>query len=79
MFSIGHILMDGQIVVDDLSPDNVGLTIGNPILDFITPDFLKNLKIIDMGYQTVPEWLELGYKLKNGGKVSLLKKYSNKK
>ena len=69
---------NGSIVVDDLDPGNVGLTTGSPMLDLITPNFLKKPYIIDMGYQTVPEWMELGFKLKNGGRLSLLKKYSNK-
>lgn len=61
---------DGKIVIDDIAPDNIGLTSGNPWLDKILPDFLKKPQIIDMSYQTVPEWIDLGYQLKrNGGKL----------
>lgn len=61
---------NGRVVIDDIAPGNVGLTSGNPWLDKLIPDFIKSLKIIDMSYQTVPEWLELGYQLKRkGGKL----------
>lgn len=60
---------NGNIVIDDISPGNVGLTSGNKYLDLILPDFLKKPKIIDMIYQTVPEWKAQGFTLKNGGKL----------
>lgn len=61
---------NGQVVIDDVAPGNIGLTSGNPWLDKILPDFLKKPQIIDMSYQTVPEWINLGYQLKrNGGKL----------
>lgn len=60
---------NGRVVIDDIAPDNIGLTSGNSWLDKILPDFLKKPQIIDMNYQTVPEWLELGFVLKNGGKL----------
>lgn len=48
---------NGQVVVDDVSPGNVGLTwSGKP-------------KMIDFNLQTVPEWLSQGFSLKKGGKV----------
>lgn len=63
---------NGKVVIDDISPGNIGLTSGNPQLDKLLPDFLKKPKIIDMAYQTIPEWLELGYQLKrNGGKLNV--------
>ncbi len=63
---------NGKVVIDDISPGNIGLTSGNPWLDKVLPDFLKKPKIIDMAYQTVPEWLELGYQLKRkGGKLNV--------
>lgn len=65
----GRAYTDGTIVIDDISPGNVGLTSGYPWLDKILPDFLKKPKIIDMIYQTVPEWEAMGYKLKKGGKL----------
>lgn len=52
-----------DIVIDDISPDNVGTTLfGKP-------------KIIDFNFQTVPEWLEQGFKLRLGGKLSSFKYY----
>lgn len=65
----GAAYTDGKIVIDDIAPGNLGLTSGNPLLDMILPDFLKKPKIIDMVYQTVPEWRAMGYKLKHGGKL----------
>lgn len=50
-----------NIVIDDISPDNIGITLlGNP-------------KIIDFNFQTVPEWLEQGFKLKLGGVITSFK------
>ena len=49
---------NGRIVVDDISPGNVGL------------DWLRRPKIIDSNVQTVPEWLEMGFHLKYGGKMN---------
>lgn len=44
-------------VIDDIGPGNVGLTwSGKP-------------KIIDFNFQSVPEWYEQGFKLKEGGKL----------
>lgn len=48
---------NGKLVVDDISPDNVGLT------------FFRKPKMIDFNIQTVPEWLQQGFTLKNGGKL----------
>ena len=48
---------NGNLVIDDISPDNVGL------------DWLRRPKIIDGNVQTVPEWLEQGFSLRNGGKI----------
>lgn len=48
---------NGRVVVDDISPDNVGL------------DWLRRPKMIDFNMQTVPEWLDMGFTLKNGGKL----------
>lgn len=46
-------------VIDDIGPGNVGLTwAGQP-------------RIIDFNFQTVPEWLAQGFKLKFGGKLNL--------
>ena len=49
---------DGKIVIDDVSPDNVGL------------NFFGKPKLIDFNMQSVPEWLELGFSFKNGGKLT---------
>ena len=48
---------NGQVVVDDVAPGNVGL------------DWLRRPKMIDFNMQTVPEWLSMGFHLKNGGKL----------
>lgn len=49
---------DGKVVVDDVSPGNVGL------------DWLGRPKMIDFNLQTVPEWIEQGFTLKRkGGKL----------
>ena len=60
---------NGQVVVDDIAPGNVGLTSGNPWLDKLILDFIKNPRIIDSSYQTVSEWTSMGFKLKKGGKI----------
>ena len=49
--------IDGNIVVDDVAPGNVGIT------------FFGNPKLIDYNKWTIPEWLEQGFKLKKGGKL----------
>lgn len=51
------------IVIDDISPDNVGITV------------FRKPKILDFNFQTIPEWIELGYKLQLGGKIKLFKSY----
>lgn len=66
---------NGSIVIDDIAPGNVGLTSGNSYLDIILPDFLKKPQIIDMAYQTVPEWTSQGFRLKDGGKLQKSNKY----
>lgn len=49
---------DGNVVIDDIAPGNVGVNIfGQP-------------KLIDFNMQSVPEWLEQGFILKNGGKFN---------
>ena len=49
---------DGNVVIDDVAPGNVGVNIfGQP-------------KLIDFNMQSVPEWLEQGFILKNGGKFN---------
>lgn len=48
---------NGQVVVDDVSPGNVGLT------------FLRQPKMIDFNLQPVSEWVAQGFKLKKGGKL----------
>lgn len=48
---------DGQVVVDDVAPGNVGL------------DWLGRPKMIDFSVQTIPEWLEQGFRLKDGGRL----------
>ena len=47
---------NGTVVVDDVSPGNVGLT------------FFKKPKLLDFNLQTVPSWTNQGFTLKNGGK-----------
>ena len=47
---------NGAVVVDDVSPGNVGLT------------FFKKPKLLDFNLQTVPSWTSQGFTLKNGGK-----------
>lgn len=47
---------NGTVVVDDVSPGNVGLT------------FFKKPKLLDFNLQTVPSWTSQGFALKNGGK-----------
>lgn len=48
---------NGQVVVDDVAPGNVGL------------DWLRRPKMIDFNMQTVPEWTAQGFHLKRGGKL----------
>ena len=48
---------NGQVVVDDVAPGNVGL------------DWLRRPKMIDFNLQTVPEWTAQGFTLKDGGKL----------
>lgn len=48
---------NGNIVIDDVSPGNVGLT------------FFRKPKLLDFNLQTVPNWIEQGFTLKNGGKL----------
>lgn len=48
---------NGQVVVDDVSPGNVGLT------------FLRQPKIIDFNLQPVSEWMAQGFRLRDGGKL----------
>lgn len=48
---------NGQVVVDDVAPGNVGL------------DWLRRPKMIDFNLQTVPEWTAQGFHLKRGGKL----------
>ena len=47
---------NGTVVVDDVSPGNVGLTC------------FKKPKLLDFNLQTVPSWTSQGFTLKNGGK-----------
>ena len=47
---------NGTVVVDDVSPGNVGLT------------FFKKPKLLDFNLQPVPSWTSQGFTLKNGGK-----------
>ena len=47
---------NGTVVVDDVSPGNVGL------------NFFKKPKLLDFNLQTVPSWTSQGFTLKNGGK-----------
>ena len=48
---------NGQVVIDDIAPGNVGLT------------FFRQPKMIDFNLQSVPKWIEQGFSLKNGGKL----------
>ena len=48
---------NGQVMVDDVSPGNVGLT------------FFRQPKMIDFNLQSIPEWIAQGFKLKKGGKL----------
>lgn len=48
---------DGTVVIDDVSPGNVGL------------DWLRRPKMIDFNLQPVSEWVAQGFKLKKGGKL----------
>lgn len=48
---------NGQVVIDDVSPGNVGLT------------FFRQPKMIDFNLQSVPEWIAQGFKLYKGGKL----------
>lgn len=48
---------NGQVVVDDVAPGNVGL------------DWLRRPRMIDFNLQTVPEWTAQGFTLKKGGKL----------
>lgn len=48
---------NGQIVIDDVSPGNVGLT------------FFRQPKMIDFNLQSIPEWIAQGFKLYKGGKL----------
>lgn len=51
-----RVYTNGAVVVDDVSPGNVGLT------------FFKKPKLLDFNLQTVPSWTSQGFTLKNGGK-----------
>lgn len=52
---------NGKVVIDDIAPGNVGVNIfGQP-------------KLIDFNIQTIPEWLEQGFILRNGGKININK------
>ncbi len=48
---------NGQVVVDDVSPGNVGLT------------FFRQPKMIDFNLQSIPEWVAQGFRLRDGGKL----------
>ena len=48
---------NGQIVIDDVSPGNVGLT------------FFRQPKMIDFNLQSIPEWIAQGFKLFKVGKL----------
>ena len=52
---------NGQVVVDDVAPGNVGL------------DWLRRPKMIDFNLQSVPEWTAQGFTLKKGGKLNAWK------
>ena len=52
---------NGQVVVDDVAPGNVGL------------DWLRRPRMIDFNMQTVPEWTAQGFTLKRGGKLNAWK------
>ena len=47
---------NGTVVVDDVSPGNVGLT------------FFRKPKLLDFNLQPVSNWIDQGFTLKNGGK-----------
>lgn len=49
---------NGKVVVDDIAPGNVGL------------NWLRQPKIIDSSVQSVPEWLDMGFILRKGGKLA---------
>ena len=48
---------NGQVVIDDVAPGNVGLTI------------FRQPKMIDFNLQPVSEWKAQGFGLKRGGKL----------
>lgn len=48
---------NGQVVIDDIAPGNVGL------------DWLRRPRMIDFNISSIPEWIQQGFKLKNGGKI----------
>lgn len=48
---------NGSVVIDDIAPGNAGL------------NFFRQPRIIDFNLQTIPEWLEQGFKLKKGGRL----------
>ena len=48
---------DGTIVIDDVSPGNVGLTL------------FRQPKMIDFNLQPVSEWVAQGFRLRDGGKI----------
>lgn len=48
---------NGQVVVDDVAPGNVGL------------DWLGRPKMIDFNLQSVSDWVSQGFTLKDGGKL----------
>lgn len=48
---------NGQVVIDDVAPGNVGLT------------FLRQPKMIDFNLQPVSEWVAQGFRLRDGGKL----------
>lgn len=47
---------NGTVVVDDVSPGNVGLT------------FFRKPKLLDFNLQSIPDWTSQGFILRNGGK-----------
>lgn len=48
---------NGSVVIDDVAPNNIGIDVfGKP-------------KLIDFSIQPVQEWVDIGYSLKNGGKL----------
>ena len=48
---------NGKVVVDDVSPGNVGLNL------------FRKPRLIDFNLQTVPSWTNQGFILRNGGKI----------